>query len=355
MMGRAGIKHAAMGLTAGLLNVIDGGPVSWLYGGRGHILMFHRVQPADESRPRLFANAYLEVTPGYLQDTIDYFRRRGYAFIRVEEVTDYLRNDRTGRPFVVYTFDDGYRDNFEFGLPVFRRNDVPFCVNVTTGFPDHTVRMWWNALERLVLSGDALTVRIHDEERTFPTANDAERTAAFAAMSRWLKYTKGSSLDKRIGQLLAPFGIDPLDEVRELAASWDEIRDASREPLLTLGGHTISHPVLAELTEAAAFDEVVRGKQRLEAELGREVTHFAYPYGGPGEISDRDVGLVERAGFASATTTYSSNVHMAHADHPFSLPRIAVGMSMTESTFDLIRHGVIPAMRNGGRRVVTLT
>lgn len=354
MMGRAEMKRAAMGLTAGLLNVSGGAPVSWLYGGRGHILMFHRVQPADDTRPRLFANAYLEVTPEFLQATIDYFRRHRYAFIRIEEVTDFLRNDRSGRPFVVYTFDDGYRDNFELGLPVFRRNRVPFCVNVTTGFPDHTVRLWWNELERLVLSGDALTLRLHDEQRTFPTANDAERTAAFKAVSRWLKYTKGSSLDERIAQMLAPFGIDPLDQVRQLAASWDEIREAIGEPLLTLGGHTISHPVLAELPDVAAFDEIARGKQRLETELGRAVTHFAYPYGGRGEISDRDLALAARAGFASAATTYSANVHTAHADHPLSLPRIAVGASMTESSFDLIRHGVIPAMRNGGRRVVTL-
>jgi peptidoglycan/xylan/chitin deacetylase (PgdA/CDA1 family) len=353
-MGRPEIKRTAMALAAGLLNASKGGPVSWLYRGRGHILMFHRIRPAANDGPRLFANAYLEVTPGFLQDTIDYFRRRRYAFIRIDDVTDYLRDDRSGRPFVVYTFDDGYRDNFEFGLPLFQRNAVPFCVNVATGFPDSTVRLWWNELERLVLDRDSLTLRIQDEERTFQTANDTERTAAFKAVSRWLKYAKSSSLDERVAEMLAPFGIDPLDQVRQLAASWDEIRSASGEPLVTLGSHTISHPVLAELSEAAALGEIAGGKQRLEAEVGRPVAHFAYPYGGPGEISDRDLSLVERAGFASATTTYSANVHTAHVGHPFSLPRIAVGPSMTESTFDLIRHGVIPAARNGGRRVVTV-
>jgi peptidoglycan/xylan/chitin deacetylase (PgdA/CDA1 family) len=353
-MSRPAMKQTAMGLAAGLLNAIGGGPISWAYGGRGHILMFHRVQPADGSRPRLFANAYLEVTPGFLQDTIDYFRRHRYAFIRIEDVPQYLRSDRSGRPFVVYTFDDGYRDNFEFGLPVFRRNGVPFCVNVTTGFPDHTVRMWWNELERLVLQEDALTLRIGGEERTFATGDDAERTAAFKAVSRWLKYAKGSSLDDRVAEMLAPFGIDPLDQVRGLAASWDELRVAAGEPLLTIGAHTVTHPVLAELPEALADEEISQGRRRLEAELGRPVTHLAYPYGGPGEIGGREVALAARAGFDSAVTTYSSNVHTAHVDHPLSLPRIAVGMSMTEATFDLIRHGVIPALRNSGHRVVAL-
>lgn len=339
-------------LAARTLNATSGAPISWLYAGRGHVLMFHRVQPPSTDRPRLFANSYLEVTPDYLENTIRYFQRRRYAFLAVDEIQDFLAHDRTGRKFVCYTFDDGYRDNFELALPIFRRFQVPVCVYITTGFPDRTAMLWWNEVEQLVFRGESLTLTIASEERTFPTRDDGERTAAFKAISRWLKYAKGSSLEQRIREMLEPLGIDPLDQARRLAATWEELRQASDEPLLTLGAHTLSHPVLAELSDEEAAREIEGSRRRLETELGRAVRHFAYPYGGPGEITGRDIALAASAGFASAATTYSANVHTAHLRHPYSLPRIAVGMSMTETTFDLIRHGAVPAVRNRGRRVV---
>lgn len=350
---QSAMKHLSMSVAASVLNRVGGGLLSTLYGGRGHILMFHRVSPPS-GQPRLFANAYLEVTPAYLEWTIGYFRSHGYAFLRLGEVPAYLESPSEGRPFVVYTFDDGFRDNLEHALPVFWRNKVPFSVNVTTGFPDHKVMMWWTELERLLLDRDVLEIRVGAEARRFAAANMAQKAEAFRAISRWLKHTADGTLEERITQLLEPFGVDPLREIRRAAMSWSEIREVSSEPLASIGAHTMSHPVLATLDEATAFEEISEGKRRLELELGMPIPHFAYPYGGPGEIGEREITLAGRAGFELAVTTYSSNVQTQHLAHLLCLPRIAVGMSMREATFDLIRHGAIPLVRNRGRRLVTI-
>jgi peptidoglycan/xylan/chitin deacetylase (PgdA/CDA1 family) len=46
-----------------------------------------------------------------------------------------------------------------------------------------------------------------------------------------------------------------------------------------IGCHTHSHYVLTSLPASAAQEEILRGKQELEAILGKEVTHFSYPKG----------------------------------------------------------------------------
>jgi peptidoglycan/xylan/chitin deacetylase (PgdA/CDA1 family) len=73
---------------------------------------------------------------------------------------------------------------------------------------------------------------------------------------------------------------------------------------MTVGGHTVSHPILATLDEAAQLHEVIQGKQRLEQITGAPVTLFAYPNGKPGTDYDaRSVAAVRQAGFEAAVST----------------------------------------------------
>jgi len=67
--------------------------------------------------------------------------------------------------------------------------------------------------------------------------------------------------------------------------TWDEIRDMASDDLVTVGAHSISHPNLANPKKARGrYDAWVRRelsypKARLEAETGRPVRTFAWPYG----------------------------------------------------------------------------
>lgn len=67
----------------------------------------------------------------------------------------------------------------------------------------------------------------------------------------------------------------------------------------TIGSHTLTHPRLTQLSPAAAREEIVASKQRLEDTFGRAVEHFCYPYGDWNEAV-RD--LVIAAGYRTACT-----------------------------------------------------
>jgi peptidoglycan/xylan/chitin deacetylase (PgdA/CDA1 family) len=80
---------------------------------------------------------------------------------------------------------------------------------------------------------------------------------------------------------------------------WDEVIDLDRRGTLRFEAHTVSHPSLLSLDEAAADAEIGGSRRELAERLGRPVTAFAYPAGLYGE---RERRLVAQAGFDAAVS-----------------------------------------------------
>lgn len=118
----------------------------------GRILMLHRVveQRGEDN------NRELEITPDFLKQTINKYRRQGCHFVSIDEACDIISKGRTNHPFVCLTFDDGYQDNYDIAYPILKQMNVPFAVYVTTGFIDNRLPMWWYPDEQLGLSAEAL-------------------------------------------------------------------------------------------------------------------------------------------------------------------------------------------------------
>lgn len=120
----------------------------------GRILMLHRVveQRSDEPEQR-----ELEITPHFLEQTIETYRQEGYIFVSIDEVCSIIKSGkRQKQPFVCLTFDDGYKDNYTTALPLLKRLNVPFAVYITTGIIDNQLSMWWYPNQQLGLSLDEL-------------------------------------------------------------------------------------------------------------------------------------------------------------------------------------------------------
>lgn len=85
----------------------------------------------------------------------------------------------------------------------------------------------------------------------------------------------------------------------------NEVRQLSNEGF-AIGGHTVNHVRLSEMTEAAAArHEIETDKSRLESIIEKEVRFFSYPYGAF-RNSEIDLGqIVEDTGYAAAVTTVS--------------------------------------------------
>ena len=89
-----------------------------MFAGVGSIYMLHHVRP---SRDAAFQpNSHLEITPDFLRAILGHLRSHGIDIITMDECSRRLSERDFAGPFACFSFDDGYRDNRDFALPVMR-------------------------------------------------------------------------------------------------------------------------------------------------------------------------------------------------------------------------------------------
>jgi len=289
--------------------------------GRGAILTMHRVRPAPAQAFQ--PNGHLEITPEFLDRLLGWVRRQGIDILTLDEALARLAAPAHGGRFVVLTLDDGYRDNLEIALPVFERHAAPFTVFVASGFPDRNANPWWMTLEAAIAGSDRVAW-LGASPLTLPTRTSAEKYSAFNTLATRVESLPEDAQRAVMDDFAARHRVDVPALLDDAFMTWDELRQLAGEPLATVGGHTVNHPALGRLQEDRAREEVVTGADRLQAELGRRPRHFAYPYGYPGKVGERDYRLLAALGFTSAVRTTPGTLTEASATAPTALPRISL-------------------------------
>jgi peptidoglycan/xylan/chitin deacetylase (PgdA/CDA1 family) len=133
---------------------------------------------------------------------------------------------------------------------------------------------------------------------------------------------------------------------------WDEIRALAADPLATIGAHTVNHVMLAKASDEAAHTEIRRGRETVEVQLGREVAHFAYPYGGRDIVGTREFRLAAACGYRTAVTTRPGVLFAGHHAQMMALPRISLnGQFQSRRHLKVLMSGAATALANGFRRV----
>lgn len=307
------------------------------YAGVGSLFMFHRVLPARTAEFR----DDLAVTDRFLRAFLSFLRRRRIEVLSLDDAVEALRGEGPrpdGRPFVAITFDDGYADTLLRAAPLLEEFGAPFTVQVTTEMVEDGESLWWLALERLLRRREV--VEIPPMERRFRVPSPRAEAATLRRVSKWVA---GDPAGR--APLLRPvfrkYGVSPAEAAAEEGLSRAQLRELAANPLVTIGGHTGSHPDLTQLAEPEAAREITANKAYLERVCERPVEHFALPYGRGG---DREFEMAARAGFRTVLTTRSGALFPEHAAGrpglPLRLPRhTADGSRMWLSFMEAQRHG----------------
>jgi peptidoglycan/xylan/chitin deacetylase (PgdA/CDA1 family) len=100
----------------------------------------------------------------------------------------------------------------------------------------------------------------------------------------------------------------------------EEVRHMSASGLIDVGAHTVTHPVLSDLTCAEQKVEIERSRDECYNLTGRRPLAFAYPYG---NHDAKTVEIVRDAGFTLACTSRSCVIHSE--SEILRMGRMAVG------------------------------
>lgn len=290
-----------------------GRPIRRRYGGRGCVFMLHSVlrDPAEHlMRDTSFALSGL-------RSVLALCRAAGIDVVTLDEAMRRLAG-REERPFVVMTFDDGYRDNLRLALPLFEEFRAPLTVFVTTGMVERSLHYWWGGL--LALVRREASIEVEALGRRIGTASPREKAEALRWLSRWV----GADVAARSEALRPTFRRYRIDLPSLLdadALSRSELQRLSRSDLVTIGGHTTTHRPLASLGPEEALADVKENRDYLAALAQAEIRHFAYPHGDRSACGPRDAAIVRAAGYATASSTLLGSLFSQHAALPYMLPR----------------------------------
>src|SRR5271168_1467888 len=145
--------------------------------GVGAIFTLHHVRPRREADFQ--PNHHLEVTPEFLRAMLEHLHAHGIDVVTLDEVHRRLVERNFSSRFACFTFDDGYRDNREFALPVMREFDAPFTVYVASDFAQNTGNLWWVLLETVIAKATTVEADIDGRASRIDTSTLSAKNAAF--------------------------------------------------------------------------------------------------------------------------------------------------------------------------------
>jgi peptidoglycan/xylan/chitin deacetylase (PgdA/CDA1 family)/glycosyltransferase involved in cell wall biosynthesis len=320
-------------------------------GGVGAILMLHHVRPprSDAFQP----NRQLEVTPDYLGRVIERLRRMQVDLISLDEMHRRMTERDFGRRFACFTFDDGYRDNKEWAYPVLKAAQVPFALYIATSFPDRLGKLWWLVLEAVIARNPRIALPMDGEERHIDCADVDAKRAVFEQLYWWLRGLRSEAeVLELVRDLAVRYGVDTAALCGEMCMNWREIGEIARDPLATIGAHTVNHVMLAKTSDEAVRAELNRSRIVLDAAIGTAPTHLAYPFGDRTTAGPREFRIAAELGYKTAVTTRPGVLFADHAEHLTALPRISLnGTYQDERFIPVLMSGAATALWNGFRRI----
>lgn len=287
----------------------------WL-GGLGLILTFHHA----EIPGRPVFDPGLNVYSDDLDRMLEYIRNREWDIISIDQLHSRLKCGKTPRPFVCFTFDDGYTDNLSIALPIFRRHEAPLCIYVAVGYTNRTTPGWWDALGEALLQRDYIEFAGDGQVEWISLATWDEKVKAYRRLAHAI-HRDALAGRSPLGSTWSRNGLDPMALSDHSFLTWEQLQRIARDPLVQIGAQTVTHPSLANLSENEAGDEIEQSKRILEDTLGVGISHFAYPFGGYQNCGPREFRLARELGFRTAVTTRSCNIFPVHKEHLMSLPR----------------------------------
>lgn len=268
--------------------VLRGGPR-----GRLSILLYHRVLAAPD--PLLGGDPDTNTFRAQMA-----LLKNIFNVLPLSEAIERLQSSSLPARAVCVSFDDGYRDNAELALPILSELGVPGTFFIATGYLDNG-RMFNDSVIEAVRQAPEGNVDLTALQLGRHTITDLEsRKRLIRHVIESIKYRRSDERARVAEQIAEHWGVNlpnnlmmSSQQVRELTAAGMEI-----------GGHTVTHPILAEVPDGEAEREIRQGREELAALTGQPLKVFAYPNGKPGtDYFPRHPAMVEKAGFAAAVST----------------------------------------------------
>ena len=286
--------------------------MGWIrHRGRVVILTYHRVVSDHMVRDE-------HIQPGMyvrgqsFEAHITYLRKR-FTIISLDELLGLWQTNRLKRDqsYCVITFDDGWKDNYQFAFPVLMKYRIPATIFLATDFIG-TARWFWpdqmmllldqgrqhttSAADRKAVStilAETIGVTLSATDGIFRRVESGDLTD-LDAIIEFCKGVEVGKVHQIIDRLSRALHMDL--PTHRVLLNWDEVREMAGKGV-TFGSHSGSHRIMTQIPLSAVKTELIDSRKTMLEQGIKPVPVFCYPNGN----FDRDIQeLVRESGYLAA-------------------------------------------------------
>jgi len=319
-------------------------------GFRGPLMLFFHGVIDHISDPRIqVLHAEAEGFARFLEAL-----KKDFDVISLDQVAKTAPRDLP-RNAAVISFDDGYANNLSVAAPLLEAFDCPYTVYLTTSaisasgderLPTFIARVALYFTEKA-------EIRLPHVENTLRLRNSESRSEVVSQVSALLKslpLEKAIELTAALYELLSDAQWSEFKQTfdSDRLMNWAEVRQL-HDKGGSIGAHGHLHfPLHDQQSDEDLRELITVSKQEIENHLENEsCRHYAFPNGGPDDISSRAIRMVKEAGFATAAATIPAFLNQSRT--PYLLPRIcaydiesvwkrSIRLRLERASRDLHRH-----------------
>lgn len=275
--------------------------------------LFHRVSDeADAMWPPM--------KPSLFSKIISYLTQH-FTIVPLEHYLDDPGVFQTKRKIATVLFDDGYKDNIEFAVPILNKYKCPASFYVVTDCIDKNIPTWTYIIDNIFLKTKKESI---DLGYDFVPGNfkllqlqlNTQPNPVIKEVKPWLKKLPNAQRLSVIQSILSQCD-DVLVPANKMMC-WNDIRQLDSNGFI-IGSHSHTHPMLASLqNESEISDELKISAQRIQQEVGKFPLTISYPIG---SFDERVVSLSEKEGYRYGLAV-RQQFFRPGKDNVFKIPRM---------------------------------
>lgn len=251
------------------------------------LLAFNRLFPKEEKG---ILSVYFHKPEKWLfRSVIESILKKGYTIITLKELEQLIRTKAEVKKKAVITFDDGSVETLDL-IRSIREYNIPVAMFIPTE-PVVSGSFWWDFAE---LKGQK-------------EVSGLNAPADFKTLPEDI-------FDQKIKQLKSKFTI------QRTCITLDELKRLGDVDLITLGAHTVTHPILENCSFERQEKELKESKEQLGKWLRRPIEYFAYPNG---DYNKNTLVLLKKLNYKMAFTTKPGRIDPGSVD-PLQIPRYSI-------------------------------
>ena len=280
------------------------------------ILTYHRILPEIECNP-LHAVVSLKT----FTKQIDGLAKK-YPIISLSDAVGQCRQKQSREEIqIVLTFDDAYRDVYEFAFPILRKRGLPASIFLPTDYIGSGVAMWDHELILLLKKDKTITEINLEDEKIRSKFMQSRRSFIMSAFNK-MKSLDIASSRKVINLLKAGRENIRLPDITKIGfISWEQAREMSSAGL-EIASHGLTHRSLTRVPFKDAVEEIRRSKEIVEHNIERPCLHFAFPFGSKYDYNASLINYVKESGYESCLLNVHGYNHIGRDS--FCFKRIAM-------------------------------